>query len=66
LSRSVDELLPPFYVVPMPLNEQGHGPETDPAEVVVTTWEVWDCLTLAVCTTSDEAIARLIAQRLNG
>jgi len=66
MARSTDELYPPFFAVPMPLNADGHGPEMDPANVAVTTWEVWDALNLAVCTTSDEAIARLIAQRLNG
>lgn len=64
--RPTDELYPPFFVVAMPLNAEGHGPEMQPDMVVVTTWEVWDSLNLAVCTTSDEAVARLIAQRLNG
>lgn len=65
MTRSVDELCPPFYVVEMPFNEAGQGPEMDPAKVAGTSWEVWDGLFLAVCTAGDEAMARLIAQRLN-
>jgi hypothetical protein len=64
--RSVDELCPPFYVVPIPINAEGQGPEMDPAKEVGVCWEVWDGLFLAVCTAGDEDIARLIAQRLNG
>ena len=63
--KSTDELYPPFYAVKMPLNADGEGPEMDPNKVFAITWEVWDALNLAVCTTSDEAVAKLIAQRLN-
>jgi hypothetical protein len=65
MTRSIDELSPPFYVIEMPFNERGQGPETDPAKVVAISWEVWDQLFLTVCSTGDEATARLIAQRLN-
>jgi len=65
MSRSIDELLPPFYVVEMPFNAAGHGPEMDPAEVVGTAWEIWDGLNLALATANTEEIARLICQRLN-
>jgi hypothetical protein len=63
--RSIDELYAPFFVVPIPFNAAGHGPEMDPAEVVGTAWEIWDGLNLALATASTEEIARLIAQRLN-
>lgn len=63
--RSVDELYPPFFVVEMPLNAEGHGPEMDPTKVAGVDWEVWDQLNLAVCASGDEATARLICQRLN-
>jgi hypothetical protein len=59
------ELCPPFFVIQIMMNEDGQGPEMDPAKVVSTSWEVWDCLNLTICSTNDEALARLIAQRLN-
>lgn len=32
--------IPPYSVVPMPLNKDGEGPELDPKLVVQTLWEV--------------------------
>jgi len=65
MRSSTDELYPPFFVVEVPINAAGQGPEMDPAKEVGVCWEVWDSLNLALCTAGDEAIARLIAQRMN-
>lgn len=65
MTRLSGELYAPFFVIDMPFNAEGHGPEMDPAKVAGIAWEVWDTLNLTVCTTSNEALARLIAQRLN-
>ncbi len=32
---------PPYCVIPMPINEEGHGPAA-PHETVKTLWEIWD------------------------
>ena len=64
-TRLVDAFSPPFYVIPMPFNALGGGPEMDSAKVVGVSWEIWDDLCLVVCTTGDEVIAKLICQRLN-
>ena len=65
MTRSVDELCPPFFVVEMPFNADLQGPEMDPAKIADISWEVWDGLFLTVCSCTDEAIARLICARLN-
>lgn len=56
----------PFYVVTMPVNKEGHGPEMDESKVVVTYYEVWDQSFLSVgsFTTRDRAFA--ICNVLNG
>jgi hypothetical protein len=39
---------PPYFVIKMPLNAEGKGPECDPAKVVKNTWEIWDSCNMAV------------------
>lgn len=48
----------PYTVVPMPLNNRGEGPETDPAKVISTVHQVWDgaCQTIASCRNRSEAL----------
>lgn len=47
-------------VVPMPIDADGRGPETDPAKVVRTGHEVWDeaCRSLGVLTAADARLWR--------
>lgn len=44
LHYNATEAIGPFYVVPMPYNAEGRGPEMDPAKVVGVKYEVWDSL----------------------
>jgi len=56
----------PVYVVTMPLNADGEGPEMDETKVINTQYEIWDQLMLAVCVCYDEEIAHRVADALNG
>ena len=56
---------PPYTYVPMPLNAEGNGPETDPDKVVRVQHEVWDAQFNTVCLATDEDAARLIVAALN-
>lgn len=38
----MSSLIPPFVVVPLPVNANGEGPEMDPFKVSKVLWEVWD------------------------
>ena len=40
----IRDLCPPFYITPMPVNINGHGPEMDELKVVKTYYQVWDCI----------------------
>jgi hypothetical protein len=51
-------MITPFYVVPMPLDAQGCGPETNPELVVTTEYEVWDDIFLSYGSWSTEAEAQ--------
>lgn len=53
---------PPFYVVPMPINAEGHGPEMDQTKVVKTEYEIWDQLymTYFICDTKSQAESKCL------
>lgn len=55
----------PFYVVPMPTNARGQGPETDPLMVVKTDYEVWNGHTLSIGSWPNEQMAKFICDALN-
>ena len=58
-----DKYCPPFYVIDMPLDKNGDGPEMEsPAQM---TYEVWDQVTIDLCVCSDKETAFLICDLLN-
>jgi hypothetical protein len=59
LRKHVEPAAGPYLVVPIPLNEDGAGPEMDESRVVKTEWEVWDacCQTVSIHETEGEALA---------
>lgn len=54
-----EKFVPPFIVIPMPVDKDGNGPITDGTHDKIL-WEVWDAAnqTAAICDTVDEADAR--------
>lgn len=62
---SAKEYIPPFSVLPMPLNEKGEGPETNEALVVTTLYEVWDRANQTVHSFNEQKEADLFCARLN-
>jgi hypothetical protein len=46
MDRDPQDGCPPFYVMPMPYNATGCGPECNPKFVVGTDYEIWDQLCL--------------------
>lgn len=51
----------PFQVIPMPLDADGRGPETDPTKITRTVYEIWDasCQTVGSFSVESEALAHL-------
>ena len=35
-------IVPPYFLIPMPINNLGNGPETNEQLKIWTLWEVWD------------------------
>ena len=55
-----------YVYMPMPVNAQGQGPETDSTKVKTILHEVWlEATNETVCTCYNEAIARQIANLLS-
>lgn len=52
-----EPFIPPLFIMPMPLNEFGEGPETDFQKIVELKWEIWDQLnrTVSCHDTKEEA-----------
>lgn len=46
---------PPFFVISIPLDEEGRGPEMD--NPVRTVWEVWDACCRTLCEADSEFMA---------
>lgn len=55
----------PYYVVDMPINANGTGPEMDPAKVQITLYEVWNGHCLSLGQWPSRALAQLVADALN-
>ena len=55
----------PFYVVDMPINAHGHGPEMDPAKVQVTLHEVWNGHCLSLGQYQSRPLAQWVTDALN-
>lgn len=50
-----------FFVIEMPVNKDGNGPEIDESKVVETRWQIWDCGSFyceAEYSTKEEALYR--------
>jgi hypothetical protein len=56
---------PPFVVIPMPLDKDGRGPETDYSKCVKTVWQVWDSCNMTVMEYEDEGEAMSFCDLLN-
>lgn len=57
----MSEMPKPLYMVlPMPINENGQGPEMDTTKVVKTVYQVWDenCVTVAEFDNEADAVRR--------
>lgn len=54
-----------FYVVEMPYNSEGQGPEMDPSKVVGTHYEIWDQILLTCTQFSDKDEADRVCKDLN-
>jgi len=50
-----------YFVIPIPLNKEGKGPEMDPKKVVETDWEIWDEELVCISSHPTEEVA--IAER---
>lgn len=59
------EIVPPFHVVPMPINVDGEGPEMDPTKVVKTMYEVWDSLNQTIGEFNAIEFANIAVNSLN-
>lgn len=55
----------PFFVVPMPVNKHGFGPEMDPAKVQHTSYEVWNVHNLSLGSYLTKELAQFVADALN-
>lgn len=58
--------VPPFFVVDIPLDKHGKGPETDPAKVESIEYQIWDSCNITVSawkTMSEAGAALLLIQR---
>ena len=55
----------PFFVIPMPVNKHGSGPEMDPAKVLQTSYEVWNGHNLSLGSYPSKALAQFVADALN-
>jgi len=64
MDRIATRYVPPFCVVPMPLDALGRGP-ADECDTVRTSWDVWDAAWSTVCNCYTEADAQFIAACLN-
>ena len=56
---------PPFFVMPLPYNERGEGPEMDVSRVVGVHYEVWDNFILSYASFDNPEMAHAYAGRLN-
>ena len=55
----------PYYIVDMPINADGNGPEMDPTKVQLTLYEVWNGHYLSLGQWPSRALAQFIADALN-
>lgn len=55
----------PFFVVEMPINADGQGPEMDPAKVQMTLWEVWNPVNLSLCQLPSKPMADWVVKKFN-
>ena len=55
----------PFFVVDMPINADGDGPEMDPAKVQVTLYEIWNGHCLSLGQFADRSLAEFCCAALN-
>lgn len=54
-----------YFVIEMPVNAAGQGPELDPPAVADVVWEVWDDNNVTVSVHNSAAEAQAAADRLN-
>lgn len=54
-----------FYVMEMPVNEDGDGPEMEKEKVFQTLWEIWDENCVVVCTLMSQHRANEVCNDLN-
>lgn len=59
------EYCKPFFVIPMPLNKDGEGPETNIEKILTTVYEVWDAQNIIVAVYDNEDDANEYAELIN-
>ncbi len=60
-----EEVVPPFVVIPMGLDEAGNGPVLDPIELHKTVYQVWDACNMTVAQFDTQLEAAMEAAALN-
>jgi len=60
-----DQLVPPFYVIDMPLNESGEGPEMVQSQVRKIVYQIWNANLETVAEYYSPRKAELECRKLN-
>ncbi len=63
--KTIADFKPPFFVMAMPINERGAGPEMEPEFVAEVLWQVWDQANTTVCWSHDRLVAVHLCELLN-
>jgi len=62
--KNIQDILPPFYVIPIPINKQDRGPCSD-ADAIDVRYEIWDQLNQTIALYGDEEIANRVVILMN-
>lgn len=55
----------PLFIMPMPINEKGQGPEMNPDLVYITNYEIWDSAFQVIAIENTEEKAKERIEKLN-